>query len=579
MRYGWGMKRVAITSLSLTLVACGASSVTSRDAAPAPTADAPAPTPPESAPPPAESAPTPSELPPPLPPAPPLLIEAESGQLGADFERQSTEAVEHIAIKSMAAGDKPGSIERVARYTVQFSAPGDYDLYARVRVGPGGQTDDSCFVANGLGVKAPEQAPDWVVANGLGTVGYEQPEELIGLGGHPTPGGWHWVNLSRLVRAPARLSFEVPAGELTQTFMLGGREDGFAIDQLAFAPARISHKVSEIEQRRPGRYIPPPPPPPPFTPPGPAMALGKSKFLGGAYGGPQSLNFAAYFNQVTPENGGKWGTVEAVRDVMAWGELDAAYAFAREHALPFKLHVMVWGNQQPAWIESLPPREQREEIEEWFSEVARRYPVLDTVEVVNEPLHDPPNKPGEGGGNYLAALGGDGKTGWDWVLESFRLGRRYFPNSRLMLNDFSILNSPADARRYKAIIELLQKERLIDAVGVQGHAFATHGPLEVMRENLDLLASTKLPIFVTELDIDGIDDGEQLAEYQRVFPLFWEHPAVHGVTLWGYRPGMWRTAQGAFLALTNGAERPALVWLQQYVRSSKAEPASARGAR
>jgi hypothetical protein len=39
---------------------------------------------------------------------------------------------------------------------------------------------------------------------------------------------------------------------------------------------------------------------------------------------------------------------------------------------------------------------------------------------------------------------------------------------------------------------------------------------------------------------------------------------VQGITLWGYRPGHWRTAQGAYIALANGAERPALRWLKDY---------------
>jgi endo-1,4-beta-xylanase len=55
-----------------------------------------------------------------------------------------------------------------------------------------------------------------------------------------------------------------------------------------------------------------------------------------------------------------------------------------------------------------------------------------------------------------------------------------------------------------------------------------------------------------------------------VFPLFWQHPAIKGITLWGYRPGMWRTGQGANLALDNGAERPALVWLREYVKGDAA---------
>ena len=43
-----------------------------------------------------------------------------------------------------------------------------------------------------------------------------------------------------------------------------------------------------------------------------------------------------------------------------------------------------------------------------------------------------------------------------------------------------------------------------------------------------------LPIHITELDIPGNDDPVQLANYQRIFPVFWEHPAVAGITLWGY---------------------------------------------
>jgi endo-1,4-beta-xylanase len=75
---------------------------------------------------------------------------------------------------------------------------------------------------------------------------------------------------------------------------------------------------------------------------------------------------------------------------------------------------------------------------------------------------------------------------------------------------------------------------------------------------------------VTELDIDGNDDAVQLAGYQKIFPVFWEHPSVRGITLWGYRPGHWRTAQGAWIVYENGAERPSMQWLQRYVRNNPA---------
>ncbi len=139
-----------------------------------------------------------------------------------------------------------------------------------------------------------------------------------------------------------------------------------------------------------------------------------------------------------------------------------------------------------------------------------------------------------------------------------------------MINDYSITNSNADTTRYLEIIGLLRKERLLDAIGVQGHAFATTTatPMSLHRANLDRLASTGLPIYVTELDLDGPTDDEQLEAYQRVFPVFWEHPAVRGVTLWGFRPGLWRTKQGANLVRADGSERPALQWQRKYLHGA-----------
>jgi len=308
--------------------------------------------------------------------------------------------------------------------------------------------------------------------------------------------------------------------------------------------------------------------PPALLAQGAPLAAGQGKFLGSAYSPPQAKDFASYWNKVTPENAGKWGEVEAVRDVMDWRGVDAAYRFAREHGFPFHYHVLVWGNQQPEWIEKLPPAEQREEIEEWFAAVAQRYPDADFVEVVNEPLHDPPSKDDEGGGNYLEALGGAGASGWDWILESFRMARRYFPHSKLLINDYSITNTPADAKRYREIVDLLNREQLLDGIGVQAHSFSTttETPMPVHKASLDLLAASGLPIYVTELDIDGKRDAGQLASYRRVFPVFWEHPAVAGITLWGFRPGLWRGSYGANLVRKDGSERPALAWLRGYVR-------------
>ncbi|CCH54882.1 endo-1,4-beta-xylanase [Fibrisoma limi BUZ 3] len=498
----------------------------------------------------------------------PVIVQAESGAIPpADppiFENITESGVQFLRVQAdFAATQNPGTASRVISYTVTFPAAGTYELYARLRVGPGNFNDDSFYQATSFGTKSATNNSDWALANGLASGGFTALTAYVEGNGTAGNNTWKWVRLSDFTGV--RLT--VPAGNLTQTFQIGSRENGLDFDKLAFGPVGVRYTVANLDNGQPGTTNPPPPP---FTPTGPPIATGKPKTLGGVYSTPQIPNFTAYWNQVVPENAGKWGSVEATRDVMNWTELDAAYKLAKDNGYPFRFHVLVWGNQQPSWIENLPPAEQLEEIKEWFAAVAQRYPAIDFLEVVNEPTNDPPSQPGSGGGNYINALGGNGSTGWDWILTSFRLAREYFPKTtKLMLNDYNVETNNANSQRYLTIVNLLRAENLIDAIGMQGHAFSTRfASADALRANLNVFAATGLPIYITEFDIDGATDEIQLQEYQRVFPIFWEHPAVKGVTLWGYRPGHWRTAQGAFIAYENGAERPALVWLRNYVQNA-----------
>ena len=328
---------------------------------------------------------------------------------------------------------------------------------------------------------------------------------------------------------------------------------------------------------------------------------GEDKFLGSVSQFDHPM-FPDLFNQVAPENAGKWGVVAGATraDPRRWEQLDEIYAFAQQNDMPFRFHNLLWGNQQPTWMKDLEPEEQLAEIENWFAAVAERYPDIEWLEVVNEPTWDPPDCADpknegdlcEDAGDYLQALGGyngtDG-TGWDWILNAFRLAREYFPDTKLMINDVLITNSPEATSDYLEIIEVLQEEDLVDGIGLQGHAHVTTegvpGPtvwrrdwapeedMTVHTANLDRLAATGLPIQITELDLDGVErdgvpgDEVQLADYRRVFPAFWEHPGVEGITLWGWRePYHWRNDQGAAIVDAEDELRPAARWLFDYVR-------------
>ncbi|HAX95974.1 MAG TPA: hypothetical protein DCY35_05555 [Prolixibacteraceae bacterium] len=208
---------------------------------------------------------------------------------------------------------------------------------------------------------------------------------------------------------------------------------------------------------------------------------------------------------------------------------------------------------------------------------------MDMIDVVNEPLkgHNPPDGV-NGRANYKNALGGDGQTGWDWVIQSFVLARKYMPNTKLILNDYGIINDNNATSSYLQIINLLKDRGLIDGIGVQGHRFELeNASVTTLKYNLDRLAATGLPIYISEMDLGNYgdsgtpDDQVQLQLFQKIFPVLWEHPEVQGITLWGYKEGaMWQTT--CFLVRKDNTARPALTWLAGYLKSTATDLANTK---
>lgn len=519
----------------------------------------------------------------------PVVVEAVTGDAGSDFNTDYEvidEDTTHFVYVTTDAWDeevenwdRPEKEERVIAYEVTFPYAGEYNLFMRGRVGPEGADDDSFLYPVGFGERDVSDPEEWITANQLEFGGYTNPDDFVvdaGTGGEQV---WKWMNISEGNFHEDGITYTVEEDSTTVSFLIGGRETDFEMHKLAFGRADLFFTVDALDNAEPGVYEIPEDPVP--EPEGPPLAEDLSKFLGNIYSNSQIEDFEHYWNQVTPENASKWGSVEGTRDQMNWSGLDNAYDLARDNGWPFRFHVLVWGNQQPSWMAELSenPEEQLQEIEEWFNAVANRYPDIDYLEVVNEPLHDPPNEEPDNttSGNYIGALGGTGETGWDWVITAFEMARDIFPeDTRLMINDYGILNSSSNAEDYVELIELLQERDLIDGIGVQGHAFSTRGMADDMTNVLDILAETGLPIQVTEMDVDGNptqspnvtreqSDQNQLEAMQRIFPALWEHPAVEGITMWGWRPGLWRDGYEAHLVRSDKEERPAIQWLRDYL--------------
>lgn len=301
------------------------------------------------------------------------------------------------------------------------------------------------------------------------------------------------------------------------------------------------------------------------------LAKGKGRFVGNALSSnvPIYADYGTYWNQVSPGNAGKWGSVEGSMGSYDWTWLDTFYNYALSNSIPFKEHCLIWGNQQPGWIAGLDSALQRAKVEQWIDTVGTRYPSMSMVDVVNEPFHATPS--------YMHALGDSGKTGWDWIITAFTWARQYcMRGTKLLINEYNVLQDNAVTTRYLALVDTLRVRGLVDAIGVQGHYFEFKSyagapssyayPVATLKSNLERLVATGLPVYITEFDINEASDSIQLVNYKTYFPLFWDNPGVKGITLWGYKQGdMWQ--QNAYLIRANGSERPALQWLRKYIAS------------
>ena len=78
---------------------------------------------------------------------------------------------------------------------------------------------------------------------------------------------------------------------------------------------------------------------------------------------------------------------------------------------------------------------------------------------------------------------------------------------------------------------------VVDALGAQAHGLEGQS-LSSIQSKLNQVAALGLPIYISEYDVARTNDQEQLSIMQTQFPLFYNHPSVAGITLWGYVVGV-----------------------------------------
>ena len=296
-----------------------------------------------------------------------------------------------------------------------------------------------------------------------------------------------------------------------------------------------------------------------------------NKFLGNITTmGQIRSDFDTYWDQLTPENETKWESIERSKGVFDFSTARREYDYCKEHGFKFKFHALLWGAQIPSYLQQLNADQTLEAITRWFDAVAKEFPDLEYIDVANEAVgsHSP-----YASTRIIQALGGTGKTGYDWLAKAFVMARERWPNAVLIYNDYNTFMYDTDAY-IKLINGIKAAGGPIDAAGCQSHDLNDMSGADFKKVLEKVHDGVNLPIFISEYDICKADDQIQLKRYQEQFPIMWEADYVAGVTLWGYIFGQtWvddGNVKGASGLIKNGQERPALKWLREYMQTDEA---------
>lgn len=297
------------------------------------------------------------------------------------------------------------------------------------------------------------------------------------------------------------------------------------------------------------------------------LSQNPNKFLGNITTGwkvnPAGIEFADLWNQLTGENESKWASCEGSRDNFGWGGADMCYNYCQQHGIPYKWHTLAWGGQYPGWMDNLSTNAQYEEFEEWLDGIQARYPDLEMIDVVNEAI------PGHAVPAWKECLGGDGLTGYDWIIKAFQMAHERWPNAVLIYNDYNTFRWNKQ-QFIDLVVAIRDGGAPIDAYGCQSHDLTDMEIDEFKSAMTEIQSKLQMPMYSTEYDIGTADDQLQLKRYSAQIKYMWEQPYVAGITLWGYIYGSTWTTDGNSGLIRNGQDRPAMTWLREYMASPEA---------
>ena len=236
----------------------------------------------------------------------------------------------------------------------------------------------------------------------------------------------------------------------------------------------------------------------------------------------------ANFNSAVCENAMKWYSTQRQAGPPNYSDADRMVAWCKTNGFPIRGHCIFWATPKhvQSWVKALDNKQLPVAMKLRNDGLLKRYAgKVCEYDVNNEMIHV----------RYFANRLGDGIR-----VKMFQWARAADPKAILYVNDYNIVSGGDGPKYVKHIEKLIADGAKVGGIGVQGH-FGRRVNIPNVKKTLDLLAKFKLPIKVTEFDINTSDEDAKAADLVAFYRTCFAHPAVEGILMWGFWEGRhWR---------------------------------------
>jgi hypothetical protein len=213
------------------------------------------------------------------------------------------------------------------------------------------------------------------------------------------------------------------------------------------------------------------------------------------------------------------------------------------------------------------------------------------INFANEPMHGTGLAHNKSDHPFVAAMGGPGSTGYDWLIKIGKIFRQYFPNAKLGVNDFSWESSANDLpggygdgsisylSTMMNIVKVLKNAGVIDWVGAEGYGLESVASAN-LTSALNQMGSLGVQIIFTEFTPGAYkpsyDAEAQLGYWQSLLPAIASNQYVIGVVgPWSYLRSD-TIGNGWFVDNRQSpwVVEPVVGWLKSYLPTVIASPTS-----